>query len=320
MRRTRTLIMSWSKPRCGTVSRPCHNGGVWRHGFAVGLLAGVAALLLTIGLHAAEPPKERIPPPKEEAFTTDIIKMGGKDVRVERYEPKADGKTYPAIIMLPGVAGLDKTCGPLYRAQATRYAKLGYVVLIVHYLDRTDTGKEKLADIQERFSHFFDPTWVKKADDLKSMEQHFADWTDTVHQAVTYAGKLPNVDQKRIGLAGFSLGAALALRAAAEKEGQIAAVAELFGGLPPEKHKGIKLLPPTLMIHGDLDELVPPRIAYQMRKHLKAQKCPVKFKMYQEVEHLFAGAGFVDILNAQNLVDAFFKKHLQDAGADTASK
>ena len=82
------------------------------------LLAGMIGLLLTAGLLAEEPAREVIPPPKEDAFTTDNIKVGCKKVRVERFEPKADGKMHPVIVLLPGVDGMVKPFGPIYRAQA----------------------------------------------------------------------------------------------------------------------------------------------------------------------------------------------------------
>ena len=82
------------------------------------LLAGMIVLLLAAGLLAAEPAREVIPPPKEEAFTIDIIKVGCKKVRVERFEPKADGQKHSAIVLLPGVDGMVKPFGPIYRAQA----------------------------------------------------------------------------------------------------------------------------------------------------------------------------------------------------------
>ena len=284
------------------------------------LLAGMIGLLLTAGLLAEEPAREVIPPPKEDAFTTDNIKVGCKKVRVERFEPKADGKMHPVIVLLPGVDGMVKPFGPIYRAQAERYAQKGYVMLIVHYLDSTDTSKEKLADIQKRFRHFFDPAKQKNPDQLKSMDKHFADWTKTVKQTVSYASKLPTVDPKRIGLAGFSLGAALALMATNEMNGQVAAVAELFGGLPRDKCKRLKRLPPMLMIHGDIDERVPPRMAYLLESTLKAKKCSVEFIMYQRVDHCWWGATFLDLLAARSRIDAFFKKHLQDVPAENARK
>jgi carboxymethylenebutenolidase len=293
MRRTRTLRRSWS----------------------IVSIAVVAGLLLLASVTAAEPAKE-----KEEAFTTDIIKVGSKDVRVERFEPKADGKKHPAIVILPGVDGMAKPFGPKYRDEAKRYAAKGYVMLIVHYLDSTDTSKEKLADIQERFRHFFNPTKEKNPAQLRGMGNQFVEWTNTVKKTVEYAGKLPTVDQKRVGLAGFSLGAALGLMAANEMNGQVAAVAELFGALPEDKVKGLKRLPPTLMMHGDIDERVPPKMAYLLEKDLKAKKCPVDLKMYQRVGHFFDEATITDFLDARSRIDAFFKKHLQDAGGKNVGK
>src|SRR5262249_10109286 len=129
-----------------------------------------------------------------------------------------------------------------------------------------------------------------------------------------YAAALPNVDSRRIGLAGFSLGASLALAAAGEEnpeKRQIATVVALFGCLPQDMREAIRGLPPTLMLQGDVDERVPPRAAYDFEKWLKRKKLPVEFKMCQWVGYVFDGAGLQDILDAQDLIEAFFKTRLR---------
>ena len=151
------------------------------------------------------------------------------------------------------------------------------------------------------------------------MEQHFADWTDPVQQTVAYAAKLYHVERQRIGLVGLSLGGSLALMAAAQddaKEHKIAAVVGLFGGLPEEHRKQINNLPPTLLIHGDLDECIPPRAAYSLESALLANKLPIELKMYQRVGHCFIPAKLMDVFDAGGRVDAFLLKHLKDGGAE----
>ena len=56
---------------------------------------------------------------------------------------------------------------------------------------------------------------------------------------------------------GFSLGSFLSLSAGAIDPGQIAAIVEYYGGLPPNLQYGAKSMPPTLILHGDKDVLVP---------------------------------------------------------------
>jgi dienelactone hydrolase len=114
-------------------------------------------------------------------------------------------------------------------------AKEGYVVLPVHYFDRT--GVSEVA-----------PKNIKKAD--------LMDWMDTVRAAVAYA-RHSGVGVKRVGLLGFSLGACLSLALAAREDVQVAAIVDWFGSLPKELRQDCKRLPPTLVIHGGDDKTVP---------------------------------------------------------------
>jgi dienelactone hydrolase len=208
---------------------------------------------------------------------TDTFPLASKSIRVERFEPATPGKC-PAVILVHAVDGLE-AFGWLYRQQASKYAGEGYVVLLVHYFDRTRGTKENLKTLKESFRLFFDTKAVKHPNDVLVMRQHFTAWVETIRQAVRYAAALPRVDSRRIGLAGFSLGAALALAAAGEEEPkgrQIATVVALFGCLPPDMREGIRGLPPTLMIQGDVDERVPPRAAYDFETWLNRKKLPVR--------------------------------------------
>src|SRR5947209_204453 len=110
------------------------------------------------------------------------IPSGGKAVKVDYFEPRVKGK-YPAIIMLHGADGLPRKYAPLFKSHAESLARQGYAVLILYYFDRTDTRVEdgKLLSLPLIFKHF--QTWVA-----------------TVGDAITYAGTLPNVDARRIGL------------------------------------------------------------------------------------------------------------------------
>jgi dienelactone hydrolase len=279
--------------------------------------AGLAALALLTVLGGQKIAKAAGEPGRPAPIQTapDQFPLAGKPIRVERFEPASPGKC-PAIILVHAVDGVEAH-GQRYREQVAKYASKGYVDLLVHYFDVTDRNKENLKDIQESFRLFFDPKSVKNPKDLRAMRKHFTAWKEAVREAVRYAAALPNVDSRRIGLAGFSLGAALALAAAGEEDPekrQIATVVALFGCLPPDLREAIRGLPPTLMLQGDVDERVPARAAYDFEKWLKRKKLPVQFKMYQRVGHFFEGAGLQDMLDAEILVEAFLKTRLSPRG------
>lgn len=264
--------------------------------FWSGFLFLAAFLLLTIP--AAAKPFE------VEKSKTSFV-SAGKDIRVECFVPK-DKKGCPTIVLLHDSAGLVLP-GPIFRHCSEVLAKEGYVVMLVHYFD--STGMTSL-----------------KAEEARKAEQHWPTWKNAVRDAVKFATKHPQVDSNRIGLLGFSLGAYLSLAVATEKELKIAAVAEFFGGLPEllwkEPH-GLSF-PPTLIIHGLKDAIVPPKEAFALQGLFTSRKIPFEIKLY-DCGHLFLGTQLQwkksgppgsffdidgDIADARDLTLRFFAKHL----------
>src|SRR5690606_8253724 len=110
-------------------------------------------------------------------------------------------------------------------------------------------------------------------------------------ETVKFTSRHPRVEAEKIGLLGFSLGAYLSLAVATEKDMKIAAVAEFFGGLPDHfwKESHALHLPPTLIIHGIKDQIVPAKEAYALRGLLATRQVPFEIKLY-DCDHLFKGA------------------------------
>jgi hypothetical protein len=79
-------------------------------------------------------------------------------------------------------------------------------------------------------------------------------------------------------------------------------VVELFGGLPAEMAAGLKHMPPTLILHGDRDDVVPVRQAHALRDALAGRKLPFEMKVYWGVGHGFqkpgGGTGFASRVQA----------------------
>ncbi len=82
------------------------------------------------------------------------------------------------------------------RKRARSLAREGYAVFIPHYFDRTGHVMVRPSMVHENLST----------------------WTGTVQDCVTYVSARPNVDAKRIGLTGHSLGGYLALATAARDQ------------------------------------------------------------------------------------------------------
>jgi carboxymethylenebutenolidase len=224
--------------------------------------------------------------PAEPRHVEGTFPSGGKKVAIERYEPAADGK-HPAILVLHAIDGLSKPAdGDTYRGAARRYAAKGYVVLMVSYFDRTGNGAEQVKLVREQFTRY--AKGECKPDEEKAVIERFGAWIDVVADAVGYARRLPNVDGDRVGLVGFSLGAYLALAAAADRDLKLCAVVDLFGGLPKSMHEKAKTLPATLIIHGDADAVVPVAEARALRDLLEKAKRPCECHVYEGAGHVFA--------------------------------
>src|SRR5262249_28158064 len=110
------------------------------------------------------------------------------------------------------------------------------------------------------------------------------------------------------------LGAALALAAAVEHDLKLAALVELFGALPREHWPRVKEMPPTLVIHGDADVVVPVDEAYLLAGLLVARKQRPEVGVLPGAGHMFLkgcqGLQQVPLLVAKTKADAFLKRHL----------
>jgi dienelactone hydrolase len=145
------------------------------------------------------------------------------------------------------------------------------------------------------------------------------------------------VDGDHVGLVGFSLGAYLALASAAEKDLHVSAAVELFGGLPRLLRDKAANLPPTLILHGDADTVVPVTEAYALRDLLRKAKRVCEFQVYAEPGHVFSDPddegqeskplGWEALLRVQKQVSdadkriaAFLEKYLKEAPKRVAER
>src|SRR5262245_38276298 len=156
---------------------------------------------------------------------------GGKQITIHHFAPELPaGTRAPAIIVVHGSSG----GGSQFEAYGREFTRLGYHVFVVHYFERTGHA-------------YVYPQIVEK---------HFLEWMETLAQAVTFAINEPGVDATRIALLGISLGGYLSL-ALASQDQRVAAVIEIFGGMPKQIAPLVKRMPPVLILHGDADEVVP---------------------------------------------------------------
>lgn len=155
---------------------------------------------------------------------------GGKQITLHEFAPEGASGRDPAVIVVHGSGG----GGSYFEYYAREFTKLGYYVFIVHYFESTSTG-------------YAQPQIIEK---------HFMTWLRTLADCVTYVSTHKGVDPSHIALLGISLGAYLSTMLAAQDE-RIAAVVAMFGGFPKQFANSVRRMPPTLVVHGDSDPVVP---------------------------------------------------------------
>jgi carboxymethylenebutenolidase len=212
---------------------------------------------------------------------------GGRTIAVERFDA-AGGGLRPALLLLHGADGF--TNGDRYRMGAQILAAAGYHVLLVHYLDRTGQGRASYSSIGQNF-----PLWV-----------------ETVRDAVDFVEAQPGVDQKRIGIVGTSLGGALGVTVAAGDR-RVKVLVDYFGFLPDPVRETATRLPPTLVLHGAKDAIVPVANAHALQALLDRVGAPHEVHVYPDQAHGFYGVAQLD---AAQRTAAFLSRHL---GSGTAA-
>ena len=165
--------------------------------------------------------------------------------------------------------------------------RAGYAVFVVNYFERT--GHD----------------WV-----LPNMiEEHFLAWLEVLGEAVTHIAARPAIDVERIGLMGVSLGAYLSL-ALASKDDRVAAVVDMFGGIPEFFLEKARAMPPVLILHGENDPIVSVREAWKLEALLKRLNAPYEIKAYSGEGHVLGKTAAWD---AAQRIFRFLEKYVKVA-------
>jgi dienelactone hydrolase len=198
-------------------------------------------------------------------YSTATFSSDGHPITIESFLPPGGGP-FPAVIALHGSGGIRTWAADPARLLAGR----GFAVFVLHYFERTGTA------------------WA----DERTIRQNFPAWMKTIGDAVTYTTQQPQVAAHRIGLLGFSLGGYLAL-AVASLDPRVKAVVEYFGGMP-EELANFERMPPTLILHGDADPVVPVSEAYKLQQLFDRARAPYEIKIYAGEGHGFSGRLMLD--------------------------
>jgi len=241
------------------------------------MLIRIACLLLIVPVTV---PTEAQAPNRTESFTS-----GGKRIQVEVFSPAAAGR-HLAVLLLSGAGGLTRR-GDAFRRYGSQLAEHGFVTFLVHYFDAR--GSDQAGEINsDRF-----PLWWK-----------------TVYDGVGVAQHQAGVDKNRIAILGFSLGGYVAL-AEASQDKRVKAVAEYYGGMSDDFQRSVTHMPPTLILHGEKDSMVPVSQAYELHKFLAKLGVSSELRIYPGQEHGFDMDGDpASAKDAGERVLAFFDRYL----------
>src|SRR5262249_31310615 len=194
----------------------------------------------------------------------------------------------------------------VYCAVAKRLAGKGYAVFLVHYLD--GLAAEDRKSIGELVKRGLSGTAT--AEEMRRVHDHFEIWMDCVRDALVHVRNQPRVDSERVGVVGVSLGGFVGLACAGRKDLKLAAAIACFGGLPRAMQERLQSLPPTLVIHGDKDDVVPVEEAHALRKLAADKKLPIEVTIYPGVGHVFRTAeGKFDLASLKD-ADQRITEHL----------
>ncbi len=216
-----------------------------------------------------------------------FVSASGKTIRIHAIEPEQSPSAapLPAVLLLHGSGGnvnfwLDRL--------APAIARLGLAVYAVHYFDSTGTAFAGPATLNDGVSV---PTWLQ-----------------TIRETLAWIAHRPAVNPARIGLCGLSLGAFLALALGTEPANRIRAIVDLAGGLvPPWSANVTSAFPPTLILHGDADQVVPVTQAHTLDTLLTAANIPHQIHIFPREGHWLSLGALAQTLP---MLGAFLARYL----------
>lgn len=215
-----------------------------------------------------------VDPPVHDRVET--LRTNGTEISVEVYAP-AGARNRPAVVLLHGADGLAAGRHATdYRRFAAALAGRGFVVGFPRYFERTGHGG--------------------RAADPFTVLTSFLAWAATVDDSLAFAAALPEADPARLALVGVSLGGTLAIDAAARNR-RVAALVDVFGGFPDILALQVRRLPPTLVLHGERDAVVPVADSRRLAAKLAELRVEHELKVYPTAGHGFTGADEADALD-----------------------
>lgn len=213
----------------------------------------------------------------------------GQSIRISA-EELADDPTHrksikrPAILLLHGSGGNVDFWG---NQLAAILQEAGVHLYAPHYFDRTATGRADMNLLRDGV--------------------HVPQWLETIDDALHFVAARPDVDPARIIVAGISLGAFLGLALAAKlsastdpaESSRIRAIVDVSGGLvAPFDVMATSRFPPTLVLHGVADTVVPVAFGEALTGKLLQLGVPHRTELVPGEGHWFSASAWPRLLMA----------------------
>ena len=228
------------------------------------------------------------------------FRSGTDDYAIERFPAKADTTKRKVVVLVHGTDGLQRFGGQL-RSFAASLAALGYLVALPNYFGKDDTAQKNGSPDQE--------------------VQRLAD-------AIKWAAGQPDADRGHVGLIGYSLGSALALRYSEMNPTTVQVVVDNYGptdssdprmsttlGSTWKIVEDAPKLPPTLILHNQKDLIVDIHVHSEpLIAALRKAKVESDFISYDDGDravafHPFLPGSMADTDSKTKAID-WLKKHL----------
>jgi carboxymethylenebutenolidase len=210
---------------------------------------------------------------------TAILQSRGVRIAIDEYLSRVATKDAAAVILLYGSGGVRSSALP-YDGQARLFAAGGRSVYLPHYLDVTRGS-------------------------TREPELHYGMWAMAVRDVLEYIRGRTGIPPGRMAMVGHSLGASVALSAAA-LEPHLAGIVVWSGSLP-DAYRGVQTLPPLLILHGGRDPVIPDFNARQLATVCTLRQFPCELRIYPDEGHAFSAAG---IARADRQIQAFLDRVL----------
>ena len=220
-------------------------------------------------------------------MSSETFTSGPKAYKTTVYPAPADGEKHPMILLVHGNFGLSEPYGDQIQNFANELAELGYLTAVPQYYEDDDP-------------HLMDG----------NPDPH----VPTLSAAIAKMAERSDADPDRLGLIGFSLGAATVMTyIAANPPGKVKVLADFFGFLTPRIRSGLGNFPPTIIFHNKPDQIVLVRHSEELDRLLAStieHKFVPPYDERTEVGyHAFRPGGAADLDSRQKAKD-WFIRHL----------